>query len=127
MPHAIAGSLCNKGGGLPWNEAGVENLLHAMVDVTHNMVDWLVVCNHVIHSLSPPHIHPSLLPLCTHTHTHTHARTHTRTHTHMHAHTLHQVRNAAKAAFLPTDEKEELLKTLEEKLTQFEKEKDYLK
>ena len=66
MPHAIAGSLCNKGGGLPWNEAGVENLLHAMVDVTHNMVDWLVVCNHVIHSLSPPHIH-----------THTHARTHT--------------------------------------------------
>ena len=106
MPHAIAGSLCNKGGGLPWNEAGVENLLHAMVDVTHNMVDWLVVCNHVIHSLSPPHIH---------------------THTCTHAHTLHQVRNAAKAAFLPTDEKEELLKTLEEKLTQFEKEKDYLK
>ena len=83
------------------------------------MVDWLVVCNHVI--LSPfTHTH-----MHAHTCTHKHARTnmHTCTHAHMHtcAHTLHQVRNAAKAAFLPTDEKEELLKTLEEKLAQFEK------
>ena len=36
---------------------------------------------------------------------------------------VQSVRNAAKAAFLPTDEKEDLLKTLEEKLAQFEKEK----
>ena len=106
------------------------------------MVDWLVVCNHVIlspfththtHIRTRMHAHTRMharTRMHAHTHAHTHAHMHTCTHAHAHTHThtqtrththtLHQVRNAAKAAFLPTDEKEELLKTLEEKLAQFE-------